>query len=105
LLGAWPHGYINLEYLLIGAPGFFLPRSALFALLFLELIADSTHVGCYAYPFWLENLFVSLRYLSVLPRGRVVEGLACLPVVLLVCALLALAAGAYGTRDRLESCL
>jgi hypothetical protein len=89
-LGVGPHGYFNLEILLIGALGFFLPRSALFALLCVEMIADYTYIVCYAYQFSLENLFSSLRYLSVLPRGRVMEGLAFLPVVLLVCALLAL---------------
>lgn len=88
-LGVWPHGYFNLEMFLIGALGFFLPRSAVFALLFVELIADYTYIVCYAYQFSLEDLLSSLRYLSVLPRGRVAEGLAFLPVVLLVCALLA----------------
>ena len=89
-LGVWPHGYINLEFLLLGALGFFLPRSAIVALLCLELVADYTYLVCYAYQFSLENLFSSLRYLSVLPRGRVFEGLAFVPVVLLVCAFLPL---------------
>ena len=60
-LGVWPHGYVNLEFLLIGALGFFLPRSAIFALLCVELIADYIYVVCYAYQFSLENLFSSLR--------------------------------------------
>jgi len=88
-LGVWPHGYINLEFLLIGALGFFLPRSAIFALFCVELLADYIYIVCYAYQFSLENLASSLRYLSVLPRDRVAEGLAFVPVVLLVCAILA----------------
>jgi hypothetical protein len=89
-LGVWPHGYINLEFLLIGALGFFLPRRVVFAMLCVELLADYTYIVCYAYQFSLENLLSSLRYLSVLPRGRVMEGLVFVPVILLVSAFLAL---------------
>jgi len=86
----WPHGYISLEFILIGALGLFLPRKVAFALLCIDSLADFIYAICYAYQFSLGNLLSSLRYLSVLPRGRVAEGLALLPVVLLVCAALSL---------------
>lgn len=89
-LGVWPHGYISLEFLLIGGLGLFVPRKVTFALLCIDSLADFTYAICYAYQFSLENLLSSLRYLSVLPRGRVVEGLAVLPVALLMCAVLSL---------------
>jgi hypothetical protein len=89
-LGVWPHGYISLEFILIGALGLFLPRKVAFALLCIDSLADFIYAICYAYQFSLGNLLSSLRYLSVLPRGRVAEGLALLPVVLLVCAALSL---------------
>jgi phosphoglycerol transferase MdoB-like AlkP superfamily enzyme len=89
-LGVWPHGFINLEFLLIGALSFFLPHGVVFTLLCVESLADFAYIICYAYQFSLGNLFSSLRYLSVLPRERVVEGLAFVPVVLLVSAALVL---------------
>jgi hypothetical protein len=85
-----PHGFINLEYLLIGAAGVFLSRGTVFLLLCLGSIADATYTVCYTYQFSLEDLLSSIRYLPLLPRERVLEGAAFFLLVLLVCAVLSL---------------
>ncbi len=90
VLGALPHGFINLECLLIGAFGVFLPRGAVFVLLLLESLVDLAYGICFTYKFSLEELFSSLRYLTVMPTGRVIEGLAALALSVLLCAVLAL---------------
>ncbi len=90
-LGASPHGYINLEYLLIGAVGVFLPRGVVFVLLAVESLADFAYSICYTYQFSLRDLLSSIRYLLVLPKDRVLEGIAFLAMVLVVCATLAFA--------------
>jgi hypothetical protein len=84
-----PHGYINLEYLLIGALGVFMPRGAVFGLLLLESLADFAYSICYTYQFSLENLLSSLRYLPVLPISRILEGTVFLTAGILLSALLA----------------
>jgi hypothetical protein len=89
-LGALPHGYINLEFLLIGAAGVFLPQGAVFVLLVLESLVDFTYSICFVYKFTLGELLSSLRYLSAMPAGRVMEGLAVLTLGILVCAVLSL---------------
>ncbi len=88
-LGASPHGYVNLECLLIGALSVFLSRRVVFVLLFLELLADFAYSVCYTYQFSLENLLSSLRYLPLLPQRRIQEGLAFLAMSILLCAALA----------------
>jgi hypothetical protein len=88
-MGAMPHGYINLEYLLIGMLGVFMPRSVVFVLLLLESLADFAYSVCYTYQFSLENLLSSLRYLPVLPSSRILEGIVFLTVGILLCAALA----------------
>lgn len=88
-LGASPHGYINLEYLLIGAVGVFLPRSVVFLLLCLESLADFAYSICYTYQFSLRDLLSSVRYVLVLPKDRELEAIAFLALILLVCATLA----------------
>ncbi len=90
IFAATPHGYLNIEYLLIGAIGVFMPRSTVFVLLCAESLADFAYSICYTFQFSLENLLSSLRYLPLLPRARVVEGLALLLVAVLVCAALSL---------------
>lgn len=90
-LGATSHGYINLEYLLIGAVGIFLPRGVVFLLLAVDSLADVAYTICYTYQFSLEDMLSSIRYLLALPRGRVLEGVAMLLVVLAVCTVLAIA--------------
>lgn len=91
VLGALPHGFINLECLFIGAVGVFLPRRTVFAMLFLESLADLAYAVCFTYKFSLDELFSSLRYLTVMPTGRVMEGLAALALCVLLCAVLAMA--------------
>jgi hypothetical protein len=57
----------------------------------LELLADFAYGICYTYQFSVENLLSSLRYLPVLPSGRIMDGLAFMTVSILLCAALALA--------------
>lgn len=90
-LGLMPVGYINLEYLLIGSFGVFLPRSVVFVLLFLESLADIASPLCWTYLFSFEGLFSAFRSLPALPGYRILEMLAGLALVILICALVALA--------------
>ena len=89
-LEASPHGYINLDYLMIGAVGVFLPRGVVFTLLCLESLAAFADSICTTYLFSLGDLLSSLRYLPVLPQGRVLAGIGVLTASILVCAALAL---------------
>jgi hypothetical protein len=97
-LGALPHGWINLECLLIGATSVLLARRVIFVLLFMELLADLAYSVCYTYQFSLENLLSSLRYLPVLPPSRILEGFAFLSLNILLCGVLALARTRTGHR-------
>ena len=89
-LDALPHGYINLECLLIGALGVLLPRGVVFAVLLLESLVDFAYSICYTYKFTLGELLSSLRYLTAMPTGRLLGGLTVLTLSILVCAILAL---------------
>lgn len=85
-----PHGYINLEFLLIGAVGVFLPRVAVFLLLLLDSLMGFTYSICYTYQFSLDSLRPSMRYILLLPKVRLFDGLAGLTVITLTSAALAL---------------
>src|ERR1700677_2964309 len=74
LLHISPHGYIDIEYLLLGARGMWLPRYACFALLMGESVADFAYTVCYTYHFSPSNLLCSLDSLLALPGARVSEG-------------------------------
>jgi hypothetical protein len=89
VLGVSPHGYINLEYLAIGAVSSFLPRGAIFLLLLMESVADFAYVLCYTFQFSPGSLLSSIRYVFVLPQERVLEGLALLLLIIVVCGFLA----------------
>lgn len=88
-LGTMEHGYINVEYLLIGAAGFFLPRSIVFGLLTADFLADFAYGVCFTYQFSLGNLLSSLRYLPLLPAIRILEGGCVMLAGVLACAALA----------------
>ncbi|MGD0731241.1 MAG: sulfatase-like hydrolase/transferase [Terracidiphilus sp.] len=89
-LTAPPHGYFNLDCLLIGIAGLFLPRGAVFLLLCLDTLAAFADSICATYLFSMRELLSSLRYLPLLPRGRLTEGIAVLTAGFLICAALAL---------------
>jgi hypothetical protein len=91
IFGETPHGFFNIEFLLIGAVGVFMPRSTVFLLLCAESFADFAYSICYTFQFSPADMLSSLRYLTLLPRVRVLEGLALLPMVILVYAVLSLA--------------
>jgi hypothetical protein len=88
-LGALPHGYLNIEFLLIGAVGCFLPRRLVFLLLIVESLADMAYAICWAYQFSLADLLDSVLYMPVLPKLMVLVGFVFLGFVLAVCLLLA----------------
>ena len=87
-LGGVPHGYINLECLFIGAVGLFLPRGALLAILGLESLLDFAYGICYTYKFSLAEFASSMRYMAVLPRERVIEGMIALALSAGACMVL-----------------
>jgi hypothetical protein len=89
-LGLVPPGYINLEYLIIGALCFFLPRSVVFVLFFLESLADFAASYCSTYQFYPGSLLSSLHYLPALQTVQIVEIFAVLILVIVICAVLAL---------------
>jgi hypothetical protein len=85
------HGYINIESILIGVVGVFLPRGLVFTALLLESAVDVAYSICYTYRFSLGELLTSLRYLTSLPGSRLLHGLSMLALSVVVCAALALA--------------
>jgi len=89
-LSAAPHGYVNLEFLAIGATAMFLPRSLAFGLLFADALADCAYSICYTYQFSVSDLVVSARFLGDLPTRRIVAGCCLIAVALLLCGVLTL---------------
>ncbi len=85
LLNALPHGYINLECLVIGAAGVFLPRPVVVCLLLADSLADCAYSICYTYQFSVADLFESARFLGALPVGRLVAGCASAAIAVLLC--------------------
>lgn len=69
-MALYPHGYINVECLLVGVLAVFLPRVLTFFLLIFEVCAAFVYLVCYTYQFSLSNLLASTHYLSLLPAGR-----------------------------------
>jgi Sulfatase len=85
-----PHGIINLECILIGIAGLLLPRGTVFALLFFELMVDYAYGICYTYKFTVEEFLISLRYITLMPAGRVAMGLLAFTFGIAICAILAI---------------
>jgi hypothetical protein len=84
-----PRGYINLEYLLIGALSVFLPRSAVFVLLFLESLADFAAAISQTYMLSAEDMLESLSSLRSLPASRILEMLVVVALLILICVAVA----------------
>lgn len=87
-LGGLSHGYINIEYLLVGAVGVLLPRRAVFLLLVLESLVDFAYGICFIYRFSVEELLASMRYMALIPWVGMIEGLIALVTSVLACAFL-----------------
>jgi hypothetical protein len=102
LLNAQQHGYVNLESLLIGALGIFLPRWVVFFLLLLDSLADCAYSICYTYQFSLTDLLQSLRFVDDLPPERVIAGFAVAGSAALACW--GLAQARPSPRRRLGTC-
>jgi hypothetical protein len=97
-LDGLPHGYINVECLLIGALGIYLPRGVVFAALLLESTLDLAYSICYTYRFSLGELLTSFRYLTSMPAVRLMQGSLILGLSVVACAVLALARPRRQTR-------
>jgi Sulfatase len=89
-LSAIPHGYINLEFLAIGAASMFLPRPLAFGLLLLDSLADCAYSICYTYQFSVSDLIASAHFLGVLPRSRIFAGCGVIAIALVFCCALSL---------------
>jgi phosphoglycerol transferase MdoB-like AlkP superfamily enzyme len=85
-LALLPRGYINLEYLLIGALSVFLPRSAVFLLIFLESLADLVCAVSQTYMLSPKDLVESLRSLRSLPTFRTLEIVVVFILLFVICA-------------------
>jgi hypothetical protein len=98
-LALLPRGYINLEYLLIGAFSVFLPRSVVLVMLFLESLADIACAISQTYMLSVKDMFESLRSLHSLPTSRIIEIVAAFALLTVFCA--AAAHVLHRTEDRL----
>jgi hypothetical protein len=76
LLTLTPHGVVNLEVLLIGAVGAFLPRWVVFLLLLTDFLAACVYSVCYTYQFLFPALMDSARFVGNLPVARLAGGAA-----------------------------
>jgi phosphoglycerol transferase MdoB-like AlkP superfamily enzyme len=89
-LALQPPGYINLEFLLIGAFSVFLPRGIVFVLLLLESIADFALAIEVTYGLSLKDQLSSLHSLYELPTSRILEMSSVFALVIAVCAAIAI---------------
>ena len=104
-LNAMPHGFVNLEILAIGAIGVFLPRWAVFLLLFVDLLADCAYSICYTYQFSVSDLIESLHFVGALPSSRLVAGCGVVAIAVLLCWVLALVQPPASRRVRAAGAL
>ncbi len=88
-LALLPAGYINIEYLAIGAIGVFLRRSVVFALLLIESLLDIALRISATYMLSPGNLLHSLRSVDSLSAHRVLEMSAHLALIAAACAIVA----------------
>lgn len=86
-----PHGYVNVECLLLGICALFLPRTIVFLLLIAEMIGGFVYAICYSFQFTLGELLSSLPSVAVLPSLRIMEIGTVLFVIMAVAAALAYA--------------
>src|SRR5579875_2022643 len=86
-----PHGYINVECLLLGICSLFLPRVLVFILLVAEIVGAFAYEICYSFEFRLADLLTSARSLTYLPGERKAEMAVALILVLAVAAITAFA--------------
>jgi len=85
-LALLPRGYINLEYLLIGAFSVFLPRSVGFVLFLLESIADFACAISQTYMLSVKDMLDSFSSLRSLPTSRILEIFVVIALLILICA-------------------
>ena len=90
LLAAHPlnlllHGYIDLDYLLIGLLSVFVPRVVTFFLLLAAIILDFVHAACVTYLFSPAEFLNTMRYGGLLSTTRIGLIVAAFVAALLVC--------------------
>lgn len=86
-----PHGYVNVECLLLGLCSLFLPRTVVFLLLIAEMVGGFLYAICYSFQFTLGELLSSLRSVGALPLLRIVEFGIVLIIIMAVAAAMAYA--------------
>src|SRR6185312_14862651 len=67
VLSLVPHGYINVECLLIGLISLFLPRVIIFLLLAIEITGAIAYAICYSFQFTFGELLTSAHFTGALP--------------------------------------
>lgn len=88
-LGSTPRGYINIEAVVLGAAGVFLPRAFVFALLIVEFFFDIAFCICYTYRFSPDQLLASIGFITAMPIPRVLAGFGFLSIGAILCWVLA----------------
>ncbi len=68
-----PHGYINIECLLLGTVILFLPRLLGFSLLIAGMLGGFVYATCYSFQFTVSELLTSARFAGELPLERRLE--------------------------------
>ncbi len=68
-----PHGYVNIECLLLGAMMLFLPRLLGFSLLIAGMLGGFVYATCYSFQFTVSELLTSARFTGELPFPRRME--------------------------------
>jgi phosphoglycerol transferase MdoB-like AlkP superfamily enzyme len=79
------HGYIDLDYLLIGLLSLFVPRVVTFLLLLAAIILDFIHAACVTYLFSPAEFLNTMRYGGLLSTTRIGQIVAAFVAALLVC--------------------
>ena len=101
-MALFPHGYINVECLLVGVLAVFIPRPLTFLLLLFETCAAFVYLVCYTYQFSLSNLFASAHYLFLLPSGHAPVFLLAFLTAVILSALVAFAPPSLRGRARVH---
>lgn len=100
-----PHGYLNVECLVLGACSVFLPRVVVFVLLVAEMVGGFAYAICYSFQFTLGELLTSSRSLGDLPLDRRLEFAGAVALVVSVAAVAAFAVPRPRYRLRSAVCL
>jgi len=105
VLSLVPHGYINVECLLIGLISLFLPRVIIFLLLAIEITGAIAYAICYSFQFTFGELLTSAHFTGALPLDRKVEIAGAILLVTSVAAIVAFAVPRPRSRWSAVGCI